>query len=310
MSNSPIIVGAGLAGLLAAHAWPSFPVVEAAPEPREMHKAVLRFRNDSVSRLTGVEFKKVRVRKGIWSAHAFRDPSIKLANMYAKKVLGRLVGERSIWNLEAADRFIAPHDFYEQLIDATRDRVTWGLPVDYKVSGRKISTAPLPVVLSSLKSVPTVPATLAFQRSPIQVVRATVPGADVYQTVYFPDEDCPMYRASITGDQLIMEATVVPDQDPSAWVQRALVNASRAFHLPDLELHSAKPHEQKYGKIAPIGDAMRKNIMFLLSHDYEIYSLGRFATWRNILLDDVVDDIAAIKRLMRASAYELRQHHS
>jgi hypothetical protein len=284
--------------------------LEAAPEPREMHRAVLRFRNDSVSRLTGVEFKKVRVRKGIWSGHAFREPNIKLANMYAQKVLGHLAGERSIWNLDAADRFIAPQDFYEQLIDATRDRVTWGLPVDYNVPGRKISTAPLPVVLGLLKGKKGLPSDIVFNRSPIQVVRATVPGADVYQTVYFPDDDCPMYRASITGDQLIMEATVVPGQDPAAWVQRALVNAGRAFHVHNFELHDKKPHEQKYGKIAPIGDAARKNIMFALSHDHDIYSLGRFATWRNILLDDVVDDIAAIKRLMRSSAYELRQHHS
>jgi hypothetical protein len=33
--------------------------------------------------------------------------------------------------------------------------------------------------------------------------------------------------------------------------------------------------------------------------------IGRFATWRNILLDDVVDDIAVIKRLMRhGGAYD------
>lgn len=301
------IVGAGLAGLLAAHAWPRFPVVEAAPEPRETHKAVLRFRNDSVSRLTGVEFKKVRVRKGIWSACAYRDPSIRLANMYAQKVLGTLAGDRSIWNLDPADRFIAPPDFYEQLVEATRDRVTWGTGADFSGRSRKISTAPLPVVLAAVGIVPGV----AFQRSPIQVVRATVPGAAVYQTVYFPDDDCLMYRASITGDQLILEATHAPEQEPGAWVPRALVNAQRAFGLKDnIVVRNSKPHEQKYGKIASMEDATRKSLVFKLSHEHGVYSLGRFATWRNILLDDVVDDIAVIKRLLRASEYELRRQHA
>lgn len=310
MSNTPVIVGAGLAGLIAAHAWPSFQVVEAAPEPRAMHKAVLRFRNDSVSRLTGIEFKKVRVRKGIWSGMKFCEPSIKLANMYSRKVLlGRVEGDRSIWNIEPADRYIAPDDFYEQLIEATKDRVTWGLPVDYKVPGRKISTAPLPNVLTSLREEMTFTEGVSFLRWPINVLRAKVPGCEVYQTVYFPDDDCPMYRASITGDNLIMEAVATPGESP-AWIQRALVNAGRAFGIDNFDMMDTNPHEQKFGKIAPIPDELRKSLMFTLSHDHNVYSLGRFATWRNILLDDVVDDIAVIKRLMRSDAYSLRRHHS
>lgn len=312
MSNTPVIVGAGLAGLIAAHAWPSFPVVEAAPEPRAMHKAVLRFRNESVSRLTGIEFKKVRVRKGIWSAMAFREPSIKLANMYSRKVLlGRLEGDRSIWNMDPADRYIAPDDFYEQLIEATKDRVTWGLPVDYKVPGRKISTAPLSVVLTSLRMEMQFTQGVAFLRWPINVIRAKIPACELYQTVYFPDDDCPMYRASITGDNLIMEAVASPESlASSGWIQRALVNAGRAFGIDNIDLIDPKPHEQKFGKIAPIPDDLRKSLMFHLSHNHSIYSLGRFATWRNILLDDVVDDIAVIKRLMRSDSYALRRHHS
>jgi hypothetical protein len=48
--------------------------------------------------------------------------------------------------------------------------------------------------------------------------------------------------------------------------------------------------------------------LFRLTHERNIYSLGRFATWRNILLDDVVDDIAAIKKLLKAnSAYDIRR---
>jgi hypothetical protein len=66
--------------------------------------------------------------------------------------------------------------------------------------------------------------------------------------------------------------------------------------------------DQKYGKIASIDDAVRKQLLFALTHNHTIYSLGRFATWRNILLDDVVNDIAAIKRLLKTnSAYDARK---
>ena len=37
---------------------------------------------------------------------------------------------------------------------------------------------------------------------------------------------------------------------------------------------------------------------------YGIYSLGRHATWRKILLDDVVGDIERIQSMMKTSAYD------
>jgi len=36
---------------------------------------------------------------------------------------------------------------------------------------------------------------------------------------------------------------------------------------------------------------------------YNVYSLGRYATWRNILLDDVYHDINVIKQLMDSDGY-------
>ena len=58
-----MIVGAGLTGLIAAHAWPQALVVEAVSGPTGSHHALLRFRSDAVARLTGVEFRRVTVRK-------------------------------------------------------------------------------------------------------------------------------------------------------------------------------------------------------------------------------------------------------
>ena len=53
----------------------------------------------------------------------------------------------------------------------------------------------------------------------------------------------------------------------------------------------------------PIDNELRKEFMHYATANFNIYSLGRFATWRPILLDDVVDDLAVIERMM-SSKYE------
>ena len=297
MSNSPIIVGAGLAGLIAAHAWPQSRVLEAAPQPRAGHRALLRFRSGAVGQLTGIEFRRVQVRKGLWAEGEFHPPAIRWANMYAQKVLGRLVGERSIWSLEPVERFIAPDNFYERLIESVGARISWATNASFALKQLMVNTAPLPVVLRALS----LPQPAEFPRAPIRVTRWHVPGADVFQTVYFPERCLNVYRASITCDTLIVESIGPLDELDVAEV-------GRAFGIAPDECEELESVEQKYGKIAPIDDEQRKQLLFRLTHEFNIFSLGRFATWRNILLDDVVDDITQIKKLMRSgSAYDIRR---
>ena len=293
-----MIIGAGLAGLIAAHAFHGMPIVERG-SCEEGHKALLRFRTESVSRLTGIEFKKVRVRKGIWTQGKFSEPTIQLANCYSQKCLGELRGDRSIWNLDPVDRFIAPEDFHSRLLAQVGDRIHWNTEADFN-SGRPvtISTAPMPVAMAQVgMSVEG----LEFGRSEIQVLRYRIPKCDLYQTIYFPDTDTQLYRASISGDTLIAEFVCNTIRDDWNW--KVLVE--KAFSLPcngEWELTSTT--KQRYGKIAPIDNAIRKRIMLELTEKHNIFSLGRFATYRNILLDDVVDDIAVVKRLIGASSYE------
>lgn len=296
---TPTIVGAGLAGLIAAHAWPQAQVLEAAARPRAGHRALLRFRTEAVGRLTGIEFRRVTVRKGLWAEGEFRAPSIRWANMYAQKVMGdgRLVGERSIWKLDTVERFIAPDNLYEQLIDAVGSRIHWNTNASFGTGQLLVSTAPLPVVLRALE----ITAPVEFPRAGIRVTRWRVRGADVFQTVYFPERCLGVYRASITGDVLIAESTAPLDEADIAEIERAF-----GLRMEECELLEAV--EQKFGKIAPIDDAVRKQLLFRLTHEHNIYSLGRFATWRNLLLDDVVDDVTAIKKLLKAnSAYDVRK---
>ena len=294
-ADSQVIVGAGLAGLIAAHAWPNSEIFEASQQPSTNHRALLRFRTDAVARVTGIEFRKVRVHKGIWSEGGYHGPNIRLANLYAQKVLGdgQLRGERSIWSIEAVDRFVAPDDFYEQLVEAVGHRVRWGQKVDWCAPNTTfISTAPLPVTAEAF-SLPH-SRMMDFKRSPIMVFRCELPYADVFQTVYFPDPSVGVYRASITGRTLIIESMwPTLSADCAQQIGKAL-----GISLSDLTFDRV---EQKYGKIAPIDETLRKQLLFRLTHECRVYSLGRFATWRNILLDDVVDDIAAIKRLLKAN---------
>jgi hypothetical protein len=300
MPNQKItIVGAGLSGLIAAHAWPTAQVLEASRAPRNAQQALLRFRTDVVSKLTGIEFRKVQVRKGIFYGGKFVEPNILLANLYAQKVIGRVV-DRSIWNLQTVERFVAPETLYEELIEAVGDRITWGKPfTPGEHSGPIISTAPLPAVLKDwpINQWP------KLKRAGIRVRRWRMPESDVYQTVYFPDPETPIYRASITGSLLIVEevAAKPEEESPLAWVEDA-------FGINAEVLEPLGQSEQSYGKVDELPALERKRVLYELTTKYGIYSLGRFATWRNVLLDDVVNDIVVIKRLLKSQThYEVRK---
>lgn len=298
-----MIVGAGLAGLIAAHIFPRESIVEAAAQPLQAHKALLRFRTEAVSKVTGIPFKQVTVRKGIYYDDEFHQPNIQLANMYSRKCLGRIVGDRSIWSLDPVQRFIAPDDFYCQLLDAVGSRIQWGREIDFNLAKHCespfISTAPLPVVLASLGE--PVPADIEFVRAPITVARYHIEGCDAYQTIYFPSGEHSLYRASITGSMLICEFIGEPDT-------LGMSEMERAFDLCESSARPLEKVKQSYGKIAPIDTGIRKRLVHKLTVEHNIFSLGRFATWRNLLLDDVVDDAWIVKRLITQSEYDRQLH--
>lgn len=286
------IAGAGLAGLITAHVFQRLPIIEAAPQPTESHKALLRFRSTAVADLTGIEFKAVKVRKAIHDGEKEIAPSMAAANAYAAKCTGRII-DRSIWSLEPVTRYVAPETLYEQLIDSVGSRIHWNTSAQFTSGAPLISTAPLPIVCKALG----IDTGEEFERAPITVARFRVPKCDVYQTVYFPFSNTSMYRASITGDLMIVEFVGEPIGD---WYPMI----ARAFGVDDLD--PLGEVSQKYGKIAPIDEKIRRALIPKLTTDFNIYSIGRFATWRNILLDDVVRDAAVVKKLLNADEHERR----
>lgn len=301
MQREPVIVGAGFAGLMAACVFPRARILEAAPAPATTHRALLRFRSEAVAELTGVPFRRVRVRKGLWFEGAYRATDIRLANLYTQKTQGRILGERSVWNLDPADRWIAPEDLHERLTERFADRIAWDTRADYEALAAAghpvINTAPLPVVLMALGINPE----LEFDRAPIRVQRWRLPpGTHTHQTVYFPAADTALYRASITDDLLICEFARSPAETDD-W--RAQVSA--AFALADWGAALGEV-EQRYGKIVDLAAPERRALLHRLTAEHGVFSVGRFATWRNVLLDDVAHDLRVVQRLVGASDYERR----
>jgi hypothetical protein len=296
-----IIVGAGLAGLIAANYFrkQSPTVMEQGKSLPNNHAALLRFRSDKVFKVAGLPAKRVTVRKSVVYGNDFMSNcNPYLANQYSLKVTGKIT-DRSIWNLETEDRYIAPSDFSIKLANGCN--ILFGkkymgpstLPND---SGPVISTMPMPILMKYLKwqDIPN------FEFKPIWVVTAEIAHCHINQTIYFPQPDIPEYRASIVGSHLIIEL-VTPVED----IWGKVTEVIDFFGLEKASVGNALMRKQLYGKMIAIDDQLRKEFMHYATAEFGVYSLGRFATWRPILLDDVVDDLAVIERMM-SSKYSTR----
>jgi hypothetical protein len=298
------IYGAGLAGLLAGTMLRRHHVEihEAKPSLPNNHHAVLRFRSDEVSRVTGIPFRKVLVNKGLmWEDCCYDTCDIRMSNMYSRKILGE-IRNRSILSLETVERWVSPPDFISQLAASLEDRdgihyespFVWGEPYEYQTNPA-ISTIPMPALMnmSGFIGAP------QFNYQAITVISGDIidPLIDVFQTLYYPGSE-QWYRASITGNHLMVEIMGQPDNDAN-YVQTAIRRVLHDFGIShDVDISNVDVNTQRLGKIAPIDNQLRKQFILAMSDKYNIYSLGRYATWRNILLDDVVQDVRRVEEFL------------
>lgn len=293
-----IIIGAGMAGLIAANYFRKRNpvVIERNAALPDNHAALLRFRSDKVFRVAGLQATQVTVRKSIvYGLDFITGPNPYLANKYSHKVTGKIL-DRSIWRTDTEHRYIAPSDFLLRLANGCN--IKFGQQFDLKKVVNDpnpiISTMPMPILMKILewKSIP------EFEYKPIWVFTGEIDDCNVNQTIYFPEHEVPYYRASIVGNKFILEFSSEPPDLGISWVE-----ALDFFGIdPDL-LTQTGYRKQEIGKMLPIDDQLRKEFMHWATALFGIYSLGRFATWRSILLDDVVDDLAVIERMM-LSKYE------
>jgi hypothetical protein len=294
------IVGAGLAGLIAAHIFRRHePVVlEAQAGLPSNHSAILRFRTPAVSEATGVPFRKVDVHKAaMWDGNLVTESNVAISNSYSQKCTGAVV-PRSALYLYPVERYIAPPNFVELLAKGVDIRF------DHKLEtfgeDPTVWTAPMPVLMDIMKfDKPD------FKFTPIWVTTWEIesPETDVFQTIYYPQDDVPYYRASINGRQLIVEWAKQPDENYGPY------SILRDFGIDVSDWSAGTFKKQPYGKILNIDEKLRKEFVMGMTDRHNIYSLGRFATWRQLLLDDVVGDCKMIDNWIETRGdYERTRH--
>lgn len=282
------IVGAGMAGLLAANILHRRNplVIERQSGLPNNHSALLRFRSDAVGRALGIPFKKVRMIK---TAMNYLNPAAD-ALLYSKKCTGQYTTDRSITDGDVVgDRWIAPLDLIPQMANGVT--ISYDSEFTFKEKGPAvISTIPMPALMTNL-NYPDAP---NFKFIKGVTVTADIADCDAYVTLLVPDPDLPYSRISITGSQLILE---FPRRRELLPAEAAVCVASAVAFLgvAENEISNIEVKQQMYYKILPIADEKRKAFMHWASVKYNIYSLGRFATWRpGLLLDDLLEDIQKI----------------
>lgn len=297
-----------VAGIISGNAT----ILEAGDAIPNNHQALLRFRTDNLSKITGIPFQKVKVFKGIWMDGKEQPLSPRMINLYGQKVIG-CPTLRSIGSLDTVDRYVAPKDFHAILGQMLGDRIQFqskvesinkvvmglkSIPAFFRTNIPIISTMPMPVLARLLGKQEWLGQTL-FKQNKIYVSKAQITDAKVYQTIYYPSPDFNAYRASMSGNTLIIEGMDEVDLDEMKLILES-------FGLDQVYTWESVNQQQSMGKIAPIPDHIRKDFMFKASTEFNVWSLGRFACWRNILLDDVYHDIFKIRSMIEKDHYTVR----
>lgn len=298
--NKVDVIGAGMAGLLAAAMLRKdcHGVFEAAPQLPNNHSAVLRFRSSVVADTLNLPFKRV---KAIKAVEPWRNP-IADAMAYSRKTNGSAT-MRSVLTAggEPAERFIAPGNLVARMAAMVDAPIHFG--EEYPFWGFEdrpvISTIPMPALMEALLY-PRRDQVYFHHRDGKNII-AQLHDVDAYCSLYVPDPQFPAARISITGNELVAECYGGwTTEDPYGF---ALECARRmGLHETNVIPETVRMKRQRYAKILPIDEGERRRFIMWASEHHGIFSLGRFATWRpGLLLDDVVNDVRVIQRLISNS---------
>lgn len=302
-----LIIGAGMSGMLAGHYFRHLKpeIVESQPCLPNNHKALLRFRSDVVSTLTGIPFKKVFVQKMInYKGEHYQESNIFLNNMYSHKVTGQF-RSRSTINLNSEHRYIAPENFIDLMSNGLDIRYSQKAELGFigYNSGPIISTMPVYSLAKALGY----ELEEVLQSTSIETITFNIdhPYCDLYQTVYYPNPSLSMYRMSITGNKVIAEFVPTSSGETELHLDELIhfLEIDFGMHPSTIKVKNVKESTQKYGKLIPCDTNCVKEFIHWASVNHNIYSLGRWGTHRQILMDDVVNDIKVIDKLIRTKGY-------
>lgn len=319
------IIGAGFAGLIASKVLENHDATihERNKKLPDNHKALLRFRTNEVGRLVNKDFKSVIVKKDIFDGNSFVSGSIQQNNLYSHKVTGKLatdengklgsfgsIIDRSISDTSDSIRYICDFDLQEHLSKNANIRHNQVFKVRISADRKipLISTIPMYSLMEMLdyENKP------HFEYRSVYIRRYEIKDCNVYQTIYFTDFSTDLYRASITKNILIIESMdnkenykkKLGDEFYDAHYDAQVKQILSYFGISNYNLGDfVSSNHQEIGKIIPIDGNVRKEFVGWATRNYNIYSLGRFATWRNIQLDDVVIDAKKIKKAIENKGY-------
>jgi NAD(P)-binding Rossmann-like domain len=280
------IVGAGMAGLLAANMLRRHDVIvyEKQKELPNNHSAVLRFKTPEVGEVLGIQFRKVNMVK----TYIHYKNKVADSLSYSMKCTGEYRSDRSIIDgTIVSERYVAPPDLIEQM--SKNIEIKYGIEYIFKEKNLPIiSTIPMPILMRMLHY----ENDITFKSTPGVVATATIEDCLAYVSILVPSPKEPYSRISITGDKLIVE---YPGLEYITF-ESDISNVYDELGLYYGKIKNLKFNKQKYFKITEINDAERKKFLRWATVHYNIYSLGRYATWRpKLLLDDLVKDVRKIE---------------
>ena len=313
MSDRLIIIGAGMAGLLAGNMMRRTPlqIVERQSKLPNNHHAVLRFRTTKVSEQLHVPFRPVQVFKSIDQL----DP-VRASMSYSHKVTGGYE-VRSLIDLTPSQRYIAPPNLISLMAEGLDiafgvDGLAYCAPEKRDEMGMSpiISTLPMGLLMDALEYDGPRP---EFDFIKGYSVKAKILNCDYFATRYYssPDPYKQLYRASITGDELILEYIGEPPF-LLADTYNEVLPIAHDFGIVIEDIYDVVgPKPYKYAKIAKLSEEDRRHAMAFMhwaTVNWQIFSLGRFAKWEaGLLLDDLVQDVLKIERWIKGSGYDIKK---
>lgn len=296
-----IIVGAGIAGNLAckalSYAHPSiYEAKKIGGAGLSNHHAIMRIRNPDVSKYLGCRIRKIKVKKAIlFGGKLFDKSNLMLNNLYSMKLYDE-IGDRSLNDLDDCTRYLIDHIPEEKNIFYDHEIASISNNTAHFKNGKKcnfdicISTIPLPKMLS----VCGMDSSENFSAHPISVVRSKLNiKSNVNQTIYVPDSNYDAYRITLQEQDIIMETISVNKEK----MEQDFISLVNFFGVNKFDCSGMSFHEQKLGKIISIDDGKRKGLIGKLTKEFNIYSFGRYAIWKPIRIDHLLDDVEIIKKL-------------